>query len=689
MLANTEKITARHRERHAYVYVRQSSPKQVQHHQESQRTQYALVERAAALGWPAERVHVIDADLGQSGQDDQRRGFQELVAEVSLGQVGLIVAFEASRLARSNAAWYTLLDLATMVGTLIADTEGIYDPRSYNDRLLLGLRGMLSEAELHVLQLRMAAGRQRQIERGAFRQRLPTGLVRLPDGRVVKDPDIQVQHAIALVFALFAELGSCQKVLRRLRDEGVRLPRRQTGGPDAGDLLWKAPSEGVLYSILHNPAYAGAFAYGRRGVRPDRLPGQRARERRRAMAEWTALHQNTYPGYISWEDYVANQERLSDNAARYVQHTRGAARDGAALLTGLAACGRCGRQMHVEYKGQHRYVCSALAKEYGATLCMHLDGPSLDAAVVSTFFEALQPAELNLLEEVLATLQTDQTRLAQQYADQVTRAEYEAHLAERQYRAVDPDNRLVAAELERRWEVALRAVVEAREAVDRFAHTQRVPTLDPALRAQLTDLSTRLPELWDSGRLSAAHKKDLLRSLIRRVILTRPQPDAVAVQVIWLSGASTSLTVRPPVAHSADLSDYAALLARVRALVQEGHQDAAIAQQLTAEGFRSARALHVPTSLVTRLRRHLQVTSATTRFRSQEKVDGRWTIGGLSRALDLDRNWLYVRIRAGLIPAERHPVIGYYLIPDDPHLLAQLVAQRPPQRQRETMVGES
>jgi DNA invertase Pin-like site-specific DNA recombinase len=433
MEADTTKITERHHERHAYVYVRQSSPKQVHHNKESQRTQYALVERAAALGWPAERVHVIDADLGQSGQDGQRRGFQELVAEVSLGHVGLILAYEASRLARSNADWYALLDLAAVVGALIADAEGVYDPRSYNDRLLLGLRGMLSEAELHLLQMRLAAGRQRQIERGAYRQRLPTGLVRPPDGRVVKDPDLQVQRSIDLVFSLFAELGSCQKVLRRLRDDGLRLPRRQSGGPDAGDLLWKPPSEGALYSILHNPAYAGAFAYGRRGAIPERLPGRPRRQRRRDRADWTALHRDAYAAYIGWEEYVANQERLTDNAARYVLRTRGAPRDGTALLAGLAVCGRCGRQMHVEYKEHHRYVCSALAKEYGATLCLHLDGPSIDTAVVGAFFEALRPAELDVLEEVLAAARADHKRTAQHYADQVTRAEYEARLAQRQY----------------------------------------------------------------------------------------------------------------------------------------------------------------------------------------------------------------------------------------------------------------
>ncbi len=295
-----EKIAPCHREQRAYVYVRQSSPKQVQHHRESQRNQYALVERAVALGWPPERVHVIDADLGQSGQDGQRPGFRELVAEVSLGRVGLILAYEASRLARNNADWYALLDLAALRGALLADTEGVYDPRSHNDRLLLGLRGMLSEAELHLLQLRMAAGRQRQIERGAYRQHLPTGLVRLEDGRVVKDPDLQIQRTLALVFARFAELGSCQKVLRRLRGEGLRLPRRQTSGPEAGTVLWKAPSAHAIYEILHNPAYAGAFVYGRHRRRPDSRPGQHAPRVNCPPDEWAVIRQDAYPAYLDW-----------------------------------------------------------------------------------------------------------------------------------------------------------------------------------------------------------------------------------------------------------------------------------------------------------------------------------------------------------------------------------------------------
>ena len=677
MLTSPEKITGRHRDHRAYIYIRQSSPKQVQHHRESLHNQYALVERAVALGWPAERVHVIDSDLGQSGQDGGRPGFRELVAEVSLGQVGLILAYEASRLARNNADWYALLDLAALRGTLIADADGVYDPSTYNDRLLLGLRGMLSEAELHLIQLRMAAGRQRQIERGAYRQQLPTGLVRLPDGRVVKDPDLQVQRTLELVFARFADLGSCAKVVRRFRDEGLRLPRRQTGGPWAGAVHWKPPSETAVYEILHNPAYAGAFVYGRHRRDPACPPGQHARRLNQPLAEWGTIQHGAYPAYITWEEFVANQERLADNASRYAARRRGAVRAGPALLVGLVACGRCGRQLLVEYKTMHHYACAALSKEYGVPMCQYLDGPRLDAAVEAAFFEALQPAELALLDEVLAAQRADHARLAQQYADQVTRAEYEAHLAQRQYVAADPDNRLVAAELERRWEVALRALAEAREAAERFARTPAVPALDPTLRAQLSDLGRHLPVLWTSGRLSVAHKKELLRCLIRRVLVTRPQPDTVEATVVWVSGATTRLTVHPPVAHTADLSDYDRLVARTVELIAAGHQDGAIARQLTAEGFRSARSADVPTTLVTRLRRQVGQPSLTTQFRAQEKIDGQWTVWGLARALNVDRNWLYARIKAGSLPATRHPVIGYYLIPDEPAMFRQLVAQRP------------
>jgi DNA invertase Pin-like site-specific DNA recombinase len=668
------KIAPHHLERRAYVYVRQSTPKQVQLHRESQVNQYALVERAIALGWAPAQVCVIDADLGQSGQDGGRLGFQELVAEVSLGRAGIVLAYEASRLARNNADWYTLLDLATVVDTLIADTDGVYDPRQYNDRLLLGLRGMFSEAELHLLRLRLDAGRLRQVERGAFRQHLPTGLVRLADGRVTKDPDQQVQHAITLVFDRFAALGSCSQVLRSLQADGIELPRQQLGGLHAGELLWRRPSYTAIHEILRNPAYAGAFVYGRTGPHPSRRPGQRSRRRKRPFAEWTTIQRDCYPAYISWEQFVANRTRIADNASHYSGRAQGAPRQGSALLAGLAVCGHCGHQMYVLYRAHPRYVCQMRTKLLAEPSCQSLPVESIDAAVVAAFFEAIAPAELTLLDEVLAAQRAERAQLTQQHADQVSRAEYEARLAERQYRAVDPEKRLVAAELERRWELALRALADARAAAEHVAHARSETELDPALRAQLQDLSKQLPALWASGQLSSAQQKELLRSLIRRVILIRPSPDTVEVKIVWVSGATSRLLIHPPIHRAVDVTDYDRLVERIVALSREGHTDPEIARQLTAEGFRSARTGRVPFRLVVRVRTAQGVVPVSQQFRQHAKLDEEWTVHGLAQELGVDRNWIYCRIKQGLLPARRHPATGNYLIRDDPSLLEQLRA---------------
>jgi DNA invertase Pin-like site-specific DNA recombinase len=670
-----EKITPHHHKLAAYVYVRQSTLKQVHQHHEGRQNQYALVQRALDLGWPPERVRVIDADLGQSGQANQRPGFQELVAAVSLGRVGIIFAYEASRLARNNADWYTLIDLATVVGTLLADTEGVYDPRQYNERLLLGLRGLLSEAELHLLRLRMDAGRQRQIRQGTYRQHLPTGLVRLPHGAVIKDPDQQVQHTLDLVFTRFATLGSCQKVLRRLRDDGISLPRRQHGGLHAGELLWRKPTQAALREILHNPAYAGAFVHGRQGRHPDRRPG-RPRQRRRALEAWPTVHQGIYPAYIHWDQFLANQARLADNASTFAQQARGAPRQGPALLAGLVVCGRCGYQMRVAYKPQRRYTCTALAASYGAATCLHVDGAHLEAVVVAAFFAALAPAELDLLDEVLAAQRADYAHVVQQYTEQVRRAEYEARVAQRQYQAVAPDHRLVAAELERHWEVALRAVTAAREAAERWVSQPPAPSLSPAMAAHLRDLGQSLPALWAQGRFTPAQQKELLRSLIRHVIVTRPVPDTVEAKVVWLSGAVTPLEVHPPILRQSDVHGYAQFVERVLALGSAGYQDREIAYRLTAEGFRGARSPRISRALVGEVRRARGQISLTEQFRTQAKLEGQWTVFGLAQELAVHRNWLYTRIRNGTLPATRHPVLGHYLIPDTPEIMTSLRAQR-------------
>jgi DNA invertase Pin-like site-specific DNA recombinase len=675
-LTAAETISSQHLDRHAYIYVRQSTPKQVRENRASQENQYALVQRARALGWLPHQIHVIDDDLGHSGRDRERVGFQALVAAVSLGQVGIILAYEASRLARNNADWYTLLDLAALVGTLLADSDGIFDPRCYNDRLLLGLRGMLSEAELHLLRLRMDSGRQRQISQGTYRQLLPTGLLRLEDGRVVKDPDQQIQHAIELIFSRFARLGSCTKVLRSFRDEGLLVPRRQTGGIHAGMLLWKLPTTDAIYEILGNPAYAGAFVFGRTGPHPQRRAGQRGRIIRRPLSEWTTVHHNVYPAYITWEQFMANQQQLADNASNYQRQTRGAARQGAALLAGLMVCGHCGRQMRAIYKPKPRYVCTALGKSYGGPTCLQMEGAVIEEAVVSAFFAALAPAELDLLDEVMAAQHLEQAQLRRQHAEQVARADYEERLAQRHYLAVDPDNRLVAAELERRWEEALQALAAARErAAQVLQQAERPTTLDAPVRAQLRDLGPRMPELWSSGQVSAAHKKELLRSLIRRIIVKRPVPARLEVQIVWVSGASSQQIVHPGLQSTADLEEYEHLVERLRALSSEGYDDGVIAERLAEEGFRGARSEHLSADTVGKLRRQHKIISLRTTYRQQAQIDGQWTVAGLLRELGVNRGRLYELIERGVVPATQHPESGHYLIPDDPEVLALLKAK--------------
>jgi DNA invertase Pin-like site-specific DNA recombinase len=673
------KVRAEHLQRLAYIYIRQSTLKQVEHNRESQVNQYQLVQRAEALGWSRGRIRVIDTDQGLSGQGSEyRSGFKELVAEVSLGHVGIIFGYEVSRLARNNSDWYHLLDLAAVFGTLIADNDGIYDPRLYNDRLLLGLKGTMSEAELHLLRQRLDAGRMGQVLRGEYRQHLPTGLVRQPDGTVVKDPDDQVRHVIEIVLTKFAELGSCPKVLRYLLQENILLPRRQTSGLHKGELLWKPPSDSAIYNIVSNPAYAGAFAYGRKQTNPlKRKPGGQATGRvRKPMEEWIYLQQDVYPAYISWEQYLANRERLRQNSTRlthWTQQTQGAAREGAALLQGLATCGICGRSMLVSYKNNPRYRCCALAKGFGKATCMSLHAPSVDEVVVQAFFEAIRPAQLDALQAILDSQQTDHQRLSQQWEERLKRARYEAHLCERQYQAVDPENRLVAAELERRWEEKLRQLQETQELYERFQLTSTPSGLTPELREQFQHISEKLPELWPE--LTNAQKKELLRSLIARVILKRDAPDRVGVKIVWISGHYSVVYAQPPILCQRDVTGYDEMLERIQALLQEGLNDEQIAAQLTEEGFHSARSAKVSPEMVLRIRRKHRWHLIRWKTRNALELDGYLTARGLATRLGVDQRWVYHRISDGTIDPRcvtRHPQADIYLIQNDPELIEQL-----------------
>jgi DNA invertase Pin-like site-specific DNA recombinase len=674
------KITAEHSKRLVYIYIRQSTLKQVERNKESQIYQYQLVQRAEALGWSRDRIRVIDLDLGLSGKGSEyRQGFQKLVTAISLGHVGILFGYEVSRLARNNRDWYHLLDLAAVFGTLIADCDGIYDPRLYNDRLLLGLKGTMSEAELHLLHQRLDEGRLSQVRRGEYRQNLPSGFVRLPDGSVVKDPDDQVRHMIRYVLIKFEELGSCSKVLRFLRDEESLIPRRHVAGPLRGELIWKPPSAAAIRDILRNPTYAGAFAYGRRQVDPTkRQPGKPTTGLvTKTMDEWIHLQQDVYPAYIPWEQYLANQERLRQNAMRFDQRTQGAqgaAREGTALLQGLATCSVCGRRINTTYKHKNapRYICNAIARQFAGPVCMSVSAPPVHAVVVQAFFDAIRPAQLDVLEAILATQRADHQHLTQQWEQQLKRARYEAHLAGRQYNAVDPENRLVAAELERRWEQKLVQLQETQESFERFQLVPPTPELTPEMRQQFQNISETLPQLWPD--LSTVQQKELLRSLISNVILSKAAADRVEAKIVWISGHYSVVYAQQRIHREQDVSGYGEMVQRIEELWRQGLKDEQIARRLTNEGFHSARSSGVAPSAVLRIRRKHSWFHIASPPHTLE-VNGYLTTRGLCTCLGASRDWIYRRIYDGTIPpghVARHQQHKLYLIKDDPELIEQL-----------------
>ncbi len=674
------KITAAHQQHLAYIYVRQSSTKQVMQNKESQQYQYRLQQRAEELGWAVERIRVIDSDLGISGKDSAgRSGFQELVADVSLGHVGIVFGYEVSRLARNNRDWYLLLDLCAVFGTLIADNDGVYDPRQYNDRLLLGLKGTMSEAELHLLHQRLDAGRMNQVKRGAYRQRLPTGYLRMPDGTVVKDPDDQVRHVIELVFAKFEELGSAGKVIRYLRHHDILMPRRQNAGPHANQLLWKVASESAVTETLTNPTYAGAFAYGRRQNDPMlRKAGQPASgNRRKPPEEWLHFQQGVYPAYITWQQYETNQARIHQNGLRFIeqrQQAQGIAREGAGLLQGMVVCGKCGHHLQTVYKHTPRYMCTGLARTTIApSTCTSVRAPVVDQLVLQAFFDAIQPAQLDALDAVLAAQRADRERLERQWQDQLKRARYDAQLAQRQYDAVDPANRLVAAELERRWETQLQELRQREEAYHHFQQTPLPAAVPPHLREVFREISLTLPDLWSS--LSNIQRKELLRSLIQQVIVKRPVADRIEVRIVWISGCFTDHADLTPIRREQDVSHFDEMATRIYELNQSGHSDGQIAEQLTNEGFHSARAPKVSATTVMKIRLAHKWYLPFEQVRGIDQLGDTFTVNGLAKRLGTNESTIYRLIYRKVIPecsVIREAPIGMYLIQNDEHLMEQL-----------------
>jgi DNA invertase Pin-like site-specific DNA recombinase len=654
-MSDRDKITEAHRRLRAIVYVRQSSPGQVQNNHESRALQYALRDRAIELGWPAESIAVVDEDLARSGSSTEGRlAFKDLVAEVGLGRVGLILGTEVSRLARNNADWYQLLDLCMLTGTLVADSDGIYCPGHINDRMVLGLKGAMAEYELHLIRARLGGGLRNKAKRGELEQNLPVGLDRDENGVIALSADEQVRHAIELVFCLWRRLGSARQVVTELVGEGQRLPRRTVG---QRRVRWVRPSYGAVHDFLTNPVYAGAFVFGR--TRTEKYLADDGRVRRRTvqvpLEQWSVCIPDHHPGYVSWDQYLAGRERLRANVIRRGEGG-GAAREGTALLQGLVRCGRCGRRMQVAYSGTHgrvpRYACVRAHHLHGVNhACQSLGGVRLEKAIVAAFLEAVTPAGIRACAQAVEELErAHQERIAGQRLA-VERAQFEADRAQRQYDACEPENRLVARTLEGRFETAL-GELETERRKHTELESRRPEPLTPAERQALMRIAKDLPRLWAAETTTDRDRKELLRTLISEIVVTVAEaPRRAEVEICWEGGARTQLTialVHRGVESTRTPQDTVDL---IRCLAAHTN-DRQIAAILNKQGRRTGTGLPFTDPRVKFLRQKHGIRAAP----PPDPDSGLFTIEQAAGELGVNHTTIYRWLRAGLLPGEQTTV---------------------------------
>jgi DNA invertase Pin-like site-specific DNA recombinase len=659
----SSKVRPWHLQRKAIVYIRQSTPQQVLDHRESAERQYALVHRAASLGWPQGCVEVVDEDQGRSGQTvEGRLGFQYLLAEIGLDHVGIIFGLEMSRLARSNKDWHQLLELCAIFRTLLADQDGLYDPTDYNDRLLLGLKGTMSEAELHILRSRMYQGLLNKAQRGEVFNHPPAGYVKLPTGSFALDPDEQVQSVIRLLFDQFERQGTLHGLLRYLVRQQIRMPIRPHGGPNRGQLEWRRPNRVTLQNLLHHPIYAGYYRWGHRACDPRRKVGGRPGTGRtvRSPKECLVLLEGHCPAYISSERYWANQERLAANRAASL----GAVRHGPSLLGGLLVCGRCGRRLLVNYGNGGRglrYSCVRGVIDYGEPPCQSLSGQRLDALLSTQVLSVLQPAALELHLAAAADVAQERQRLHQHWQQQLERAHYDTERAARQYQAVEPENRLVARELERRWEEALQTQGQRAEDYERFCRSQPA-ALSAAEQQQIRSLAADIPQLWHADTTTAAERQRLIRFLIEQIdVGVQGETDQVEVTIRWAGGCVSRHTLTRAVQRYEQLSDYGRLRTRIAELRAEGQSMAAVAECLNQEGFHPPkRAARFTSAMVSgflakggRSGPRPQALSAGGLLQK-----GEWLLTDLARQLGMPSATLHRWRKVGWVHARKLPVPG-------------------------------
>ena len=606
------KVMATHLSRLAYLYIRQSSLHQVQENRESTARQYDLKRRAQALGWASDRIVVIDEDLGVSGASTERSGFQRLVADVGLGRVGIVMGLEVSRLARNSTDWHRLLEICALSDALILDEDGIYDPSHFNDRLLLGLKGTMSEAELHMLKARLLGGLLNKARRGELWMRPPLGFIH--DGKkLVFDPDRQIQDTVHLLFETFRRTGSAERVVKHFSTEGIHWLRRLP----SGEIVFCPLEHSRVLQILHNPRYAGAYAFGT--TRQRKGAGGHVLTRKLSREEWTVFLPNAHPGYISWEEFEANQAVLKDNANGYgLDRPRRPAREGPALLQGLAICGICGRPMTVRYRVRDghpmpAYVCQREAVETASRPCQVITGTGLDDLVGEVILEAVSPASLDVALEVFEEIRTRKAELDRLRRAAVERAREEAEFARRQYMLVRPENRLVADTLERQWNEKLSVVNEAEEDYRKTKEEPSELTVEDKERIQA--LVRDLSRVWKDARTSSRDKKRMLRLLVEDVTLTREAP-MVRIDIRWKGGAVSSFTKPLPLAAPDMVRTPPSIVEMVRALAPH-ETDREIAQTLNARDLHSGKGRRFAPNIIKSIRATYGIDSMWERYRKE------------------------------------------------------------------------
>jgi DNA invertase Pin-like site-specific DNA recombinase len=683
-MTDPSKIKLTHTQRAAYVYIRQSTPGQVEHNRESTARQYALADRASQLGWPKEQVVIIDEDLGLSGSTtDKRSGFTRLTSEVALAHVGIVLGLEVSRLARNNADWYRLLELCGVTDTLIGDNDGVYHPALFNDRLLLGLKGTMSEAELHIIRARLDGGIRNKAARGELRRGLPVGFIwGEQDGEVVFHPDEAVTAAIRTVFERFAEFGSARRVWLWFRSEGLSFPLQTMPAGMPGPIRWVAPTYHALHQILTNPVYAGAYTYGKTKYERyvDEHGAVKKRIRHLPMDQWSVLIPDHHPGFIDWATFQANQARLDSNTRPHPHQAGGAVREGSALLQGLATCGHCGRRLHVHYRGRNSapgYHCAGKDLLNGrGVYCLNVGGMVIEQAVANAFLEAVTPAAIEATVLSVQQLQANHDAALSQWRLELERARYEAERAERRYRAVEPENRLVARGLETEWENRLRDLAAA-ETELRRREQQRPTPMGPEQLKRIQMLGSDIRQVWTAPAITDRDRKELLRTLLEEVILNLKRAEGHAhLTLRWRGGAITVLDVPvprfKPMGPRTD-EDTISLLRRLAVL----YPDEVIAGILNRQGRKTATGERFTANQVGSLRRYRNIP----RFQpSAEPTTGELvSIRKAAQILGMNTSSIHRWLADGFIAGEQLTPGAPWQIRITDELRARIVEQAPPE----------